>query len=160
MAALNLFLRLCLYLSYTILLGTHYLLFSISLSLAYTALVAALRPYKAQYAVYNTINTLFMVLFCFFQVAIYGIISFQSERRNWLDVATIAVMVVLAVIPLLYITVLALHWLLMRRPIRNVWQKVAARWRKDSSANELQEESEDQDESNFNAYIIQLDNKA
>lgn len=155
-AALNLFMRVCFYLSYTIILGHHYFLFTISLSLIYAMFIAILRPYKSQYAAQNVIEPLFLMLFCLLQVAIFGVIFFQTERRNWLKSANVFILII-SVIPLIYVTCLVLHWFSKIELIRKAKERACLFVRKSLAARESVEFSED--ERSFNTYIIGLGNK-
>lgn len=108
MAALNLFLRTCFYLSYTLVIGHH--LVTICLALLYAVFIAVLKPYKREHSLQNIIDPLMMMCFCLLELGIFGTIFFQVERRNWLIPATIFCLVI-SVLPFVYIAALILHWL-------------------------------------------------
>lgn len=155
-AALNLFFRVCLYLSYTVVLGHHYFLFTISLSLVYAVFIAILRPYKRQYSAQNVIEPLFLMLFCMLQIAMFGFVFLQTERRNWLLSIYIFISII-SIIPLLYLTGLILHWLSKTKLFQKAETRVVHLFGRRSSArnSELSEEDED----SFDAYIVRLGNK-
>lgn len=150
-APLNLFMRLCFYLAYTVILGHHYHLFTISLTLVYAIFISLLRPYKSQYAVYNIVDPLFIMLFCLLQVASFGIILFRTERRNWLPAAYIIAQVI-AVIPLFYVAGLFLYWLSKTKLVQRVRERVTS---KGSNMDRTIERNDvDDDEEIFNTYIM------
>lgn len=157
-AALNLLMRVCFYLSYTIVLGHHYFLFTISLSLIYAVFIALLRPYKSQHAAQNVIEPLFLMLFCLLQVAIFGVVFFQTERRNWLGSMN-AFILIISVTPLVYVTCLVLHWVSKIELVRKAKERAFSLVRKGSAAREVAEFSNDEeDEKSFNTYIIRQGN--
>jgi hypothetical protein len=155
-ASLNLFVRVCLYLSYTIILGHHYFLFTSSLTLVYAVFITVLRPYKRQYAIHNVIEPLFLMLFCLLQISIYGIIFFQTERRNWISPVVI-VLLFICIIPLVYMACLVLHWFSTTEMVRRVYRRIRSMSCRGLTARGsavLSNEEVDAHERSFNAYII------
>ena len=157
-AALNLFIRVCLYLSYTIILGHHYFIFTISLSLVYTVFIAILRPYKSRYATWNVVEPLMLMLFCLLQVGMLGVILFQTERRNWLDSIKNFILIV-CVTPLLYLSCLVLHWLSTIESLQRAGERARSFLRRSLMARWRGVEHSNEDERSFNTYIIGLGNK-
>lgn len=156
-AALNLFMRVGLYLSYSIVLGHHSFLFTISLSLVYTVFIAILRPYKSQYAAQNVIEPLFWMLFCLFQVSIFGILFLQTERRNWLSSINILIFII-SITPLIYVTCLMLYWFFKTELVQRAKERLCLLVRK-GPAEEITEFGADEARRSFNTYIIGLGNR-
>lgn len=148
-APLYLFLRVCLYLAYTLIIAKHYHIFTIILGMLYAVLIAIIRPYKKEHALQNVMDPVFFMLFCFLKLGIVGVILFQTEHRDWLSPVYICVLII-SILPLVYLAVLALHWFANTKPMQQALGKVAVLFKR-----KVEEETTPLDENKaFNVWIM------
>ena len=92
--------------------------------IVFAMLIAIVQPYKAQFAVYNKVDTVFILLLALWccVVLLTEVTSLKDHRYQH---SSFVASFVVAVLPLFYITAITLHWLCSRTKIgRNIIRKI------------------------------------
>ena len=92
--------------------------------IVFAMLIAIVQPYKAHFAVYNKVDTVFILLLAlWYCVVLY--VELTSLKDHRYQYSSQVVSAVVAVLPLFYITAITLHWLCSRTKIgQNVIRKI------------------------------------
>ena len=92
--------------------------------IAFAILIAIIQPYKAQFAVYNIVDTVFILILAQWFCTCLCVELASLKDHRYMTSSKVATAVV-AVLPLLYITAITLHWVCSRTMIgRNVIRKI------------------------------------
>ena len=87
-------------------------------------LIAITQPYKAEFAVYNIVDTVFILILALYYCALMCVDIASMKDHRYKTTSKVA-MGVVAVLPLFYITAITLHWLCSRTKIgRNMIRKI------------------------------------
>ena len=92
--------------------------------IVFAMLIAIIQPYKAQFAVYNIVDTVFILILSLWccGVLCLELASLKDHRYQY---SSQVVSAVVAVLPLFYITAVTLHWVCSRTKIgRNIIRKI------------------------------------
>ena len=92
--------------------------------IAVAILIAISQPYKAQFAVYNKVDTAFILLLALWYCGVlcYELAALKDHRYKLISVL---VTVVVGIAPLLYITAITLYWMCSQSKIgRNIIKKI------------------------------------
>ena len=95
--------------------------------IVFAMLMAIIQPYKAQFAVYNIVDTVFILILALWYCTLWcvEVASLKDHRYTTTSKVTMAVVTVL---PLFYITAITLHWLCSRTKIGcNMIRKIQGR---------------------------------
>ena len=92
--------------------------------IVFAMLIAIIQPYKAEFAVYNTVDTVFILILALYYCTVMCVDIASMKDHRYKTTSKVA-MGVVAVLPLLYITAITLHWLCSRTKIgRNMIRKI------------------------------------
>ena len=92
--------------------------------IVFAMMIAIIQPYKAQFAVYNRVDTVFILILSLWccGVLCLELASLKDQRYQY---SSQVVSAVVAVLPLFYITAVTLHWVCSRTKIgRNIIRKI------------------------------------
>ena len=92
--------------------------------IVFAVLIATIQPYKVQFAVYNIVDTVFILLLALWccTVLCLELASLKDHRYQY---SSQVVSAVVAVLPLFYITAITLHWMCSRTKIgHNIIRKI------------------------------------
>ena len=122
-AALNLIIHIILFFVLAFTLDVLFYAVGQFLLIVYAVLIAIIQPYKAEFAVYNIVDTVFILLLALWYctVTCLELASLKDRRYQY---SSQVLSVVVAVLPLFYITAITLHWVCSRTKIgQNVIRK-------------------------------------
>ena len=92
--------------------------------IVFAMLMAIIQPYKAEFAVYNTVDTVFILILALWCCTLWCVEVASLKDHRYMTTSKVT-MAVVAVLPLLYITAITLHWLCFRTKIgRNMIRKI------------------------------------
>ena len=91
--------------------------------IVFAMLIAIIQPYKAQFAVYNIVDTVFILLLALWNCSVMCL-ELASMKDHRYKYSSQVVSAVIAILPLFYITAITLHWVCSRTKIgQNVIRK-------------------------------------
>ena len=94
------------------------------LLIVFAMLIAIIQPYKAEFAVYNKVDTVLILLLALWYCTVLCV-ELTSLKDHRYEYSSFLASVVVAVLPLFYITAISLHWMRSRTKIgRNVIRKI------------------------------------
>ena len=94
------------------------------LLIVFAMLIAIIQPYKAQFAVYNKVDTVLILLLALWYCTVLCV-ELTSLKDHRYQYSSFLASVVVAVLPLFYITAITLHWMRSRTKIgRNMIRKI------------------------------------
>ena len=92
--------------------------------IVFAMLIAIIQPYKAEFAVYNIVDTVFILILALHYCTLWCVEVASLKDHRYTTTSKVALGVV-AVLPLFYITAITLHWLCSRTMIgRNMIRKI------------------------------------
>ena len=95
-------------------LSSMYFVYVVILLTSMTVILINFQPYKSSVAHYTTIDVSFLILLSLFATTISGSNITDSTGHEYLSIAY-ALAVISCIIPIIYITVIVLHWIYSRR---------------------------------------------
>ena len=120
------------------------LFFSVSqfVLIAVAMLIAISQPYKAQFAVYNIVDTVFILLLALWYCGVlcYELAVLKDHRYKF---TSVLVTVVVGIAPLLYITAITLYWMCSQTKIGHNMIKKIQRWFQHQPSLHLQSANEE-----------------
>ena len=125
-AALYLITRFTLFVMYAFTVDVLFYAVGQFLLIVFAVLIAIIQPYKAQFAVYNKVDTVFILLLALWYctVTCLELASLKDHRYQY---SSQVVSAVVAVLPLFYITAITLQWVCSRTRIAHVIRKIQGR---------------------------------
>ena len=120
--------------------------------IALALLIAIIQPYKARFAIYNRVDTMFVLLLSLWYCGVlcYELAALKDHRYKFISVL---VTVVVGIAPLFYITVIILYWMCSRTKIgHNMINKIQIRFQRQPSLN-LQSENDEGFVANLEQYF-------
>ena len=120
--------------------------------IAVAMLIAISQPYKAQFAVYNKVDTVFILLLALWYCGVlcYELAALKDHRYKF---TSVLVTVVVGIAPLLYITAITLYWMCSQSKIgRNIIKKIE-RWFHHQPSLHLQSANEEDLFANLEQYF-------
>jgi len=112
-AALYLIIRIALFIAYAITLNVLYYILVLVILIVFAMLNTAIQPYKQKHSVHNAIDTVLILTFAVFNALILGANVAVLKDHKYTKVMLVLAFFV-AMLPLLYITFIVLHWLWSR----------------------------------------------
>ena len=92
--------------------------------IVFAILIAIIQPYKAGFAIYNIVDTVFVLILALWYRAVLCLNLASLKDYRYTTTSKVA-MAVVAVLPLFYITAITLHWVCSRTMIgRNLIRKI------------------------------------
>ena len=92
--------------------------------IVFVMLIAIIQPYKAEFAIYNIVDTVFILILALWYCTLWCVEVASLKDHRYTTTSKVA-MAVVAVLPLFYITAITLHWLCSRTKIgRNMIRKI------------------------------------
>ena len=92
--------------------------------IVYAMLIALIQPYKAEFAVYNKVDTVFILLLALWYCTVMCVELTSSKDHRYQYLSQV-VSAMVAVLPLFYITAITLYWMCSRTMIgRNLIRKI------------------------------------
>ena len=123
--SLYLFARIALFVVYGFIKNVYFYPFASILLLIPVALLILVQPFKPQFGVYNTIHALLFLNLSMWFVTVTCITT-SSLKVFYLKKFSFALSAIVAILPLLYITCLALKWLYSQRLVKKYFVKYCA----------------------------------
>ena len=96
------------------------------LLIVFAVLIAIIQPYKAQFAVYNIVDTVFILLLALWYCTVLCV-ELTSLKDHRYQYSSFVASFVVGVLPLFYITAITLHWVCSRTRIAHVIRKIQGR---------------------------------
>ena len=92
--------------------------------IVFAMLIAIIQPYKAEFAIYNIVDTVFVLILALWYCAVLCL-NLASLKDYRYKTTSIVASVVVGILPLFYITAITLHWVCSRTMIgRNMIRKI------------------------------------
>ena len=92
--------------------------------IVFAMLIAIIQPYKAEFAIYNIVDTVFVLILALWYCTVMCVELASLKDYRYTTTSKVA-MAVVAVLPLFYITAITLHWVCSRTMIgRNLIRKI------------------------------------
>ena len=92
--------------------------------IVFAMLIAIIQPYKAEFAIYNIVDTVFILILALWYCTLLCLEVASLKDHRYTSTSKVA-MTVVAILPLFYITAITLHWLCSRTKIgRNMIRKI------------------------------------
>ena len=92
--------------------------------IVFAMLIAIVQPYKAEFAVYNIVDTVFILILALHYCTLWCVEVASLKDHRYTTTSKVA-MGVVAVLPLFYMTAITLYWLCSRTKIgRNMIRKI------------------------------------
>ena len=113
-AGIFILIRFVIVLTFVITLNIYAFVLIIISLIIFSMLILVCRPYKERFAYYNTVDACMLLLLAMVYCALLSIDVAQSKFRRFISVSYYMVLII-GTLPLIYITVVALHWLYFRR---------------------------------------------
>ena len=84
--------------------------------IVFAMLIAIIQPYKAEFAIYNIVDTVFVLILALWSCAVLCVELASLKDHRYMTTSKVA-MAVVAILPLFYITAITLHWVCSRTMI-------------------------------------------